>query len=310
MAAPWEFPAPNPWDPTIPVPTPNPWEPPAPNPWEPPAPAPAPVPNPEAPAPAPSTWDAPIQTIPGDGGSWFEPPSVESKSWVTLTTANIPPLVSPTDWATLTTANIPPLATPTGLAEETPAKGTTGWLYATIGCIIVIIFLLIFNCVQRTTINMSIQIVSRSLPEDKNSSMMVVTVSAIMVLIVSGLIGYVIFVARPRPIHNVNAANGGRPVRNNANNPVRTLHYTNGSWERFPQAPISQGFAVQYLRHILQRARAITGRDRAPDNEAQDNRQNQNTGAQQHDNVAGHGQNSGGQGHDSGGHDGIRPATA
>ncbi|RTE75543.1 hypothetical protein BHE90_010000 [Fusarium euwallaceae] len=148
MAAPWEFPAPNPWDPTIPVPTPNPWEPPAPNPWEPPAPAPAPVPNPEAPAPAPSTWDAPIQTIPGDGGSWFEPPSVESKSWVTLTTANIPPLVSPTDWATLTTASIPPLATPTGLAEETPAKGTTGWLYATIGCIIVIIFLLIFICVQ------------------------------------------------------------------------------------------------------------------------------------------------------------------
>ncbi|RSM19840.1 hypothetical protein CDV31_001198 [Fusarium ambrosium] len=98
MAAPWEFPAPNPWDPTIPVPTPNPWEPPAPNPWD--------------------------ASCTGSGS------------------------LSPTDWSTLTTANIPPSATPTGLAEETPAKGTTGWLYATIGCIIVIIFLLIFNCVQ------------------------------------------------------------------------------------------------------------------------------------------------------------------
>ncbi|RSL64812.1 hypothetical protein CEP54_004512 [Fusarium duplospermum] len=159
---------------------------------------------------------------------------------------------------------------------------------------------------------MSIHVVSRSLPEDNNSTIMVVTVSAGLMLIVTGLIGYVIFVAKPRSVRNnnvANAANGGRPVRNGTN-PVRTLHYTNGSWERFPQAPISQGYAVQYLRHILQRARAITGRDRAPDNEAQANGQNENAGAQQHDNAAGHGQNSGGQGHDSGGHGGIRPATA
>lgn len=162
---------------------------------------------------------------------------------------------------------------------------------------------------SRTTVNMSIHVVPRSLPEDNNSTIMVVTVSAALVLIVSGLIGYVIFVAKPRSVRNNNVANAGRPVRNGTN-PVRTLHYTNGSWERFPQAPISQGYAVQYLRHILQRARAITGRDRAPDNEAQTNGQNGNAGAQQHDNAAGHGQNSGGQGHDSGGHDGIRPATA
>ncbi|KAJ4196066.1 hypothetical protein NW767_009525 [Fusarium falciforme] len=153
---------------------------------------------------------------------------------------------------------------------------------------------------------MSVHVMPRSLPEDNNSTIMVVTVSAGLMLIVMGIIGYVIFVAKPRPVRdNANDnANGDRPARNGAN-PIRTLYYTNGSWERFPQAPISEGFAVQYLRYIIQRARAVTGRDRAPDNEAQDNDENQNVGAQQQQNANGHGQNPGGQGHD-----GPRPATA
>ncbi|UPK93355.1 hypothetical protein LCI18_004290 [Fusarium solani-melongenae] len=275
------------------------------------------------------SWDTPIQTRPDDGGSWFEL-SMEPNSFITLTTAVVPTVE------------------PTGLAEETPSKGTTPWLYATVGCIIVIVFLLIIICLQwmalrqvrsedksrkeaerrvetimgnnptarikgrspptettkpqrsststkrRTIINMSVHVMPRSVPEDNNSTIMVVTVSAGLMLIVMGIIGYVIFVAKPRPVRdNANDnANGGRPARNGAN-PVRTLHYTNGPWERFPQAPITEGFAVQYLRYILQRARAVTGRDRAPDNEAQDQ------------NANGHGQTSGGQGHD-----GPRPATA
>ncbi|KAJ4249566.1 hypothetical protein NW757_007590 [Fusarium falciforme] len=128
---------------------------------------------------------------------------------------------------------------------------------------------------------MSVHVMPRSLPEDNNSTIMVVTVSAGLMLIVMGIIGYVIFVAKPRPVRD--------NANDNANgaNPIRTLYYTNGSWERFPQAPISEGFAVQYLRYILQRARAVTGRDRAPDNEAQDNDENQNVGAQQQQNANG-----------------------
>ncbi|KAJ4217559.1 hypothetical protein NW759_008868 [Fusarium solani] len=75
------------------------------------------------------SWDAPIQTRPDNGGSWFEL-SMEPKSFVTLTTAVVPTVE------------------PTALAEETPSKGTTPWLYATVGCIIVIVFLLIFICIQ------------------------------------------------------------------------------------------------------------------------------------------------------------------
>ncbi|RSL64813.1 hypothetical protein CEP54_004513 [Fusarium duplospermum] len=129
MADTWEFPAPNSWDPTIPVRTLNPWEAPAPNPGEEPAPAPAPAPNPwDVPAAAPSPWDGPVQTRPGGGGSWFE--SMEP----------------PRSFITLTTASIPPIVTPTALAEETPPKGTTPWLYATVACIIAIIILLVFIC--------------------------------------------------------------------------------------------------------------------------------------------------------------------
>lgn len=151
---------------------------------------------------------------------------------------------------------------------------------------------------------MSARVMPRSLPEDNNSTIMVVTVSAGLMLIVMGIIGYVIFIAKPRPAHG-NASdntNGGGPARNNLGR-VRTLHYTNGSWERFPDTPINRGYAVEYLRYILERARAVTGRDRASDNEAQGNGENQNAGAQQDAN--GHGQTSGVQGHD-----GPRPATA
>ncbi|KAL2681229.1 hypothetical protein Neosp_008837 [[Neocosmospora] mangrovei] len=150
---------------------------------------------------------------------------------------------------------------------------------------------------------MSAHVTPRSLPEDNNSTIMVVTVSAGLMVIVMGIIGYVVFVAKPRPVRptvnaNVNAnANNGRPAR--VDGPVRTLHYTNGSWERFPQAPIREGFAVQYLRWILERARAVTGRDRAPDNEAQGNGENQDAGTQQQS-INGRGQV----------HDGPRPATA
>lgn len=151
---------------------------------------------------------------------------------------------------------------------------------------------------------MSVHVMPRSLPEDNNSTIMVVTVSAGLMVIVMGIIGYVAFVAKPRPVRNNDNANVGGPARNNGrpartDGPVRTLHYTNGSWERFPQAPIREGFAIQYLRWILERARAVTGRDRAPDNEAQGNGENQDAGAQQ--------QIANGRGR---GHDGPRPATA
>ncbi|KAM6519168.1 hypothetical protein FALCPG4_012817 [Fusarium falciforme] len=129
---------------------------------------------------------------------------------------------------------------------------------------------------------MSVHVMPRSLPEDNNSTIMVVTVSAGLMLIVMGIIGYVIFVAKPRPVRdNANDnANGGRPARNGAN-PIRTLYYTNGSWERFPPGSHQRGFC------------------------SQDNDENQNVGAQQQQNANGHGQNPGGQGHD-----GPRPATA
>ncbi|KAI8715113.1 hypothetical protein NCS52_01018300 [Fusarium sp. LHS14.1] len=151
---------------------------------------------------------------------------------------------------------------------------------------------------------MSVHVMPRSLPEDNNSTIMVVTVSAGLMVIVMGIIGYVVFVAKPRPVRtianvNVNAnANNGPPAR--VDGPVRTLHYTNGSWERFPQAPITEGFAIQYLRWILERARAVTGRDRASDNEAQGNGENQNADAQQE-------QSANGRSHVR---DGPRPATA
>ncbi|KAL2681230.1 hypothetical protein Neosp_008838 [[Neocosmospora] mangrovei] len=80
------------------------------------------------------SWDVPIQTRPDDGGSWFEPPMFQ-------------PPMEPTSFITLTTAAVPSVV-PTALAEETPSKGTTPWLFATVGCIIFIVFLLIFICVQ------------------------------------------------------------------------------------------------------------------------------------------------------------------
>ncbi|KAJ4321295.1 hypothetical protein N0V84_005429 [Fusarium piperis] len=142
---------------------------------------------------------------------------------------------------------------------------------------------------------MSAHVIPRSLPENNNSTIMVVTVSAGLMLILMGIIGYVLFIAKPRTARNRNVI-VGRPVPNDANTARTTLHYTNGSWEHFPQTPINQGFAVEYLRHILQRARGAVGRDRAPDGEAQNSDQNQNVGAQQQHNANGHGQTSGLQG--------------
>lgn len=142
---------------------------------------------------------------------------------------------------------------------------------------------------------MSAHVIPRSLPEDNKSTIMVVTVSAGLMIIVMGIIGYVMFVAKPRPARNNVIV--GRPVRSDSNVGRTTLHYTNGSWEHFPETPVNQGYAVEYLRFILQRARGVTGRDNAPDGEAQNGDQNQN--------ASGHGQNSGGQGHNSGGHNGT-----
>lgn len=75
------------------------------------------------------SWNQPIQTRPDNGGSWFEL-SAEPNTFVTLTTAVVPTVQ------------------PTALAEETPSKGTTPWLWATVACIIVIVLLLIFICIQ------------------------------------------------------------------------------------------------------------------------------------------------------------------
>ncbi|KAM0421517.1 hypothetical protein ACHAPT_010691 [Fusarium lateritium] len=137
---------------------------------------------------------------------------------------------------------------------------------------------------------------------DSKNTIMVVTVSAVLLLIVIGILFYVTSVAGPGPVYA--NANNGHAAHNGVNangvnaNRANGTNNANGADERDPDA-LHQGFAAEYLRFILQRARAAAGRHRAPDNEGQNADQPQNAG-NHHQNANGHGQNSGAQGHDSG----------
>lgn len=75
-------------------------------------------------------YQPPIQTRPDNGGSWFEIPQ------------------DPNTFITSTLAAAVPTVQPTGLADETPPKGKTPWLYVSVACIIVIVLLLISMCIM------------------------------------------------------------------------------------------------------------------------------------------------------------------